>query len=523
MLRRTFLATAAASLIRVRGSRTAQDTLNRAFAIFAGRPDNHTLGKLVVTDPAGARHFINDNVWWLWTDSQCNYHATWGWRPFFDPAYRQIDRTTWTTPFRYQVTAEMQDFFRRQQKAPKVPPVGWLPHSYDPLKKHRVVSDSVTQYYANAYLKKESIETSIGMDHGENTDYALQNLITALDWCLWERDIPTARQYLPRMDAFLEAIRRQEQSNGLILTFTQASQVEYGHLGWRHPGPTHVYLLAIYPQMAEVARLAALPELEKKYRARAEALTDRLPLLLEQDQWFRGGIAPDGRTPLGHGRLDGSPSDYFEVWHNVNAAVLGVGGDRRARTIVAKLRSIPALTENHLTLVNYPARPESELDRADWYPKAGQHVNAGWLWMASGSALGAHARTGHPATLDEAARLLDDFDRHLTIDYYNDYGRNKEKQWPERGKESYSVTSAGAFGMLFRGLLDLRPTARGISLRPNLPTGIDSLEFDWPIHYAGKQLKVILDRKKGTTVQGLLELPYDTLPAASTLTVRVPG
>ncbi|MCX6625932.1 MAG: hypothetical protein NTY38_33685, partial [Acidobacteria bacterium] len=160
-----------------------------------------------------------------------------------------------------------------------------------------------------AFLKKDSLETGPGMDHGENTDYPLQNLISALDWCLWERDTAVALEYLPRIDAFLEAIRTCEQSNGLLLTFTQASQIEYGHQGWRFAGHTHVYLLAIYRRLVEVASMAGQTGLTKKYAARTEALTDRIRLLLEQDRWFVGGLAPDARTKLGCGRLDGSPSD----------------------------------------------------------------------------------------------------------------------------------------------------------------------------------------------------------------------
>ena len=538
MNRRTFCGALAGALhaaprayLQVRGDARAGEILNRAFAILAGRPDNHTLGKLVVTGVDGQQHFINDNVWWLWTDSQCNYHATYGWRPFLDAAYRRIDKTTWTTPFRNQVTREMQDRFRSEQKAPKVPPLGWLPGSYDPLKKQRVVSDSVTQYYCNAYLKKNSVETSIGMDHGENSDYPLQNLISALDWCLWERDTAVAREYLPKIDAFLEAVRTHEQANGLTLTFTQASQIEYGHNGWRFPGHTHVYLLAVYRRLVEVATMTGQADLLRKYAARNEALSDRIRLLLEQDKWFVGGLQLDAREKLGSGRLDGSPSDYFDVWHNVNAAVLGVADGALSRSIVSKLRSIPALTENHLTLVNYPARPTAEMDTVDWYPKAGQHVNAGFMWMTGGSALGAHALTGHAATLDEAAGLLDDFDKHLTIDYYNNYGRDKESQWHERGRDSYSVTSAGAFGMLFRGILDFRPTATSLTLRPRLPHGVESLRIDWPVRYGEKELRfeirrgaseVRIDGKpaKRAIGNGRFELAYERLPSRAEIVVR---
>ena len=302
--------------IKVEGDASARDLLNRAFSVLAGRDDQHTLGRLAVEGVDGQRHFINDNVWWLWTNSQCNYHATYG----------------------------------------------WLPTSYDPLKKHRVISDSVTQYYANAFLKKNSLEVATGMDHGENTDYPLQNLISALDWCLWEQDVTTAREYLPKIDMFLEALRKDEQPNGLLLTDTQASQVEYGHRGRRYAGHTHVYLAAVVSRMVQVARMAGARVLVGKYTARAEALSEGLRRFREQDGWFAGALAPDGKTKLGSGRLDGTPSDYFEAWHNVNAVVLGVADERLSASIVARLRSIPALIENHLTLVNYPARPIEEME-----------------------------------------------------------------------------------------------------------------------------------------------------------------
>jgi len=544
MKRRSFWASLAGAAlaarrdyIKVDGDSAARELLNRAFAVLAGRDDQHTLGKLAVVGVDGQRHFINDNVWWLWTDSQCNYVATYGWRPFFTPEFRNIDRTTWSTPFRDQVTPALQQFFRREQKAPKVPPLGWLPSSYDPMKKHRVISDSVTQYYTNAFLKKNSLEVATGMDHGENTDYPLQNLVSALDWCLWERDTRTAQEYLPKIDQFLDALSRYAQPNGLLLTDTQASQVEYGHRGWRYAAHTHVYLAAVVQRMVEVARMSGEAKLLAKYTARTEALAEGVRRFLEQDRWFAGGLAPDGKTKLGSGRMDGTASDYFEVWHNVNAVVLGVAGERLSKTIVAKLRSIPALIDNHLTLVNYPARPIEEMDTGDWYPKAGQHVNAGWMWMTGASALASHALTAHPATLEEAARLMDDFDRHLTIDYYNNYGRDKESQWKERGRDSYSVSSAGAFGMLFRGLFDFRVSAAALSMRPHLPNGVERMEIDWPVAYGAKQLwfsvtkgsgkrwDVQVNGKRWANVEqnGSIVFPYAKLPDRSQVSLVGPA
>lgn len=56
---------------------------------------------------------------------------------------------------------------------------------------------------------------------------------------------------------------------------------------------------------------------------------------------------------MGTGLLGGS---RFEVWHNVNAGVLDVAEGEMSHSIVEKIVSIPALTANYLTLINYAAQ-----------------------------------------------------------------------------------------------------------------------------------------------------------------------
>jgi hypothetical protein len=535
------------SFAEIQGTDRARALLEDAFSVYSGRPDGNTLAKLIVTNTAGAKYFVNDNVWWRYTDFQCNYHATYGWRPFFDRTYRQVDCNTWQACFRYQVSKTLQEYFRRAEHAPKIPPLNWLPGSFDPYGKNPYLFDANTEhpevysvmwYYSNIFVdpKTKKIVTSDAATHAENTDYPLQNCISATDYLLWERDTAMARAYLPKMDAFLDAMLKQFQdASGLLWVGTQGSQIEFCHNGFRYPGHTHVYLLKVYRNIQEVAQMAGQHDLAEKYGRRAEELSRKMSVFTEGGKWFVGGLKDaEGRGRLGTGRLDGSPSSYFEVWHNVNAVVLHVAEKEMSRSIVEKIVSIPALTANHLTLINYPARAPEEIDPAhDWFPPPGTHVNGGWFWMCGAGALYAYTRTGRADLWDRLAELLSDHHHHFSIDYYNQYGANKGAQWPERGHDTYSVTCAGSFGMLFRALLDLQASADSLQVSPRIPRECARLKARAPIYYAGKKVYLDIGNGEGPirrvslngkpyrrhTEQQVI-LPYSILAANNTIEIE---
>jgi hypothetical protein len=534
----------------IQGTDRARELLEDAFSVYSGRPDGNTLAKLIVTNAAGAKYFVNDNVWWRYTDFQCNYHATYGWRPFFDQSYRQVDCRTWQACFRYQVNKELQGYFRRVEQAPKIPPLNWLPGSFDPYGKTPYLFDanaehpevySVIWYYANTFVdpKTKRMVTSDAATHAEGTDYPLQNCISATDYLLWERDTAMARVYLPKMDAFLDALLGHFQdASGLLWVGTQGSQIEFCHNGFRYPGHTHVYLLKVYRNIQEVARMAGQHDLAEKYGRRTEELSRKMSVFTEGGKWFVGGLNDAaGRGRLGTGRLDGSPSSYFEVWHNVNAVALHVAEEEMSRSIVEKMASIPALTANHLTLINYPARPSQEIDPAhDGFPPPGAHVNAGWFWMCGAGALYAYTRTGRTDLLDRLAELLSDHHNHYSIDYYNKYGADKAAQWPERGRDTYSVTCAGSFGMLFRALFDLQVAADSLQVSPRIPLECALLKTRAPICYAGKKVYLDITNGKGPIrrvfLNGkpysqhsaqLVTLPYGILEADNTIKIDIQG
>jgi hypothetical protein len=319
------------------------------------------------------------------------------------------------------------------------------------------------------------------------------NCITATDYLLWERDVAQASFYLPKIHAFLEALREHcQDSSGLLWVGTQGSQIEFCHYRYRYPGHTHVYLLKVYRSMQQVARMAGRNDLADRYAERSEQLEQKMACFIEDGKWLVGGLqGAAGQVRLGTGALDGSRSSYFDAWHNVNAVVLHIADEKLSRSIVEKIAKIPALTANHLTLINYPARPKEEIDpNHGGFPQPGVHVNAGWFWMCAAGALYAYTRTRRTDLLGRLEELLSDYHHHYSIDYYNQYGANKGSQWPERGHDSNSVTCAGSFGMLFRALLDLQVTADSLEISPRLPEECQRLATRSPILYGGKEILI---------------------------------
>lgn len=532
----------------LKGTDRVRELLEIAFGIYAGRPDGNTLAKLIVTNDARKQFFVNDNVWWKYTDFQCNYHGTYGWRPFLNEAYRKIDRNTWQACFRFQVNKTLQDYFKKVEKAPKIPPANWLPGSFDPYGRNPYPFDansnhptvnSVMWYYSNIFVdpKTKRVKTEDAAEHAENTDYPLMNCVSATDYLLWERDRSGVAVYAPKIDAFIEALRdRCEDSSGLLWVGTQGSQIEFCHYGFRYPGPTHVYLLKVFRNMHQVARMADLQNLADKYGDLSEKLERRMRNFIEGGKWLVGGLKDAaGKIRIGNGQLDGSPSSYFDAWHNLNAAVLHVADDKLCESIAERVASIPAMIDNHLTLINYPARPREEIDpNHNGFPHAGQHVNGGWFWMCAAGALYAYTRSRRGDLLDRLAELLSDHEHHYSIDYYNHYGANKASQWPERGHDSYSVTCAGSFGMLFRALFDLQVSADSLEVSPRLPLACEHLKTKAPIYYGGKTIYFSIRNGKGVIRSvklngksyqrhdgARLRLPYEILEAKNLVDIEI--
>ncbi len=486
--------------VKAEGGNNVQATLAAAFGILAGRSDGNTLDRVLKTNPAGRELFINDDCWWLYTDFQCHFHALYGWRPFCDARIRRGDFATWTAGFLNQVTEEIRQDLLKKPGAKTAPPVGWLPGQYSGDEKHFMYR-SPGQYYNNCLSDDQTWafqedKKYPGMclfshsgEHDLNTDYPLMNCISATDWMLWERNADVAREYLPKMELFLKVLQERVDESGFFFFGPQSSQIEWGHAGWRHQSSTHLYCWKAMANIAEVHRMLGDAGQAERYDDLAAAMAKRVQRFMGGDCWLVSGFNRDFTRTFGSGLMDGSRSDYLEVWPNVNAGVIGFWSRQQCDKLAGRFENTPPLVENHLTLSNYPARPDDELD-ADHggFPRPGMHLNGGFHWMHGGSALGMYTLAGRSETLQRLAELLDDHCDHLSVDYYNNWGRNKHQQWPEHKPGTHSVTCAGAFGHFFRGFFDLSVSAETLKTRPCGLPQIDKLQMLEPVRWGGKNI-----------------------------------
>ena len=485
--------------VKAEGESNVQATLAAAFGILGGRSDNNTLDCVLKTDPTGRELFINDDCWWLYTDFQCHFHALYGWRPFSDQRTRRGDISTWSVAFIDQVTEEVQQMLLKLPGGKTAPPIGWLPGQYSGDETH-FIHHSPGEYYNNClpddqtwafeYDKKYPGQClfSHSGDHDLNTDYPLMNCISATDWMLWERNTDVAREYLPKIESFLQALQGRADETGFFLFGPQGSQIEWGHSGWQRQSSTHLYCWKAMANVAEVYKMLGRNDLAEQYRDLATAMASRVQRFVRGDCWLVSGYNKDFSRTFGSGSMDGSRSDYLEVWPNVNAAVIGFWTREQCSMLAERFENTP-LAENHLTLSNYPARPDDELDADhNGFPRPGVHLNGGFHWMHGGSALGMYTRASRPETLQRLQELLDDHGDHLSVDYYNDWGRNKQEQWPEHQPGTHSVTCAGAFGHFFRGYFDLTVSAEGLHVKPASLPQIDKLQMLEPVRWGGKNI-----------------------------------
>ena len=532
--------------VRVPGNEAAEAMLAAAFGILAGRSDANTLDRLLQTSSKGRALFMNDDCWWLYTDFQCHFHALYGWRPFADARIRAGDFSTWSAGFLDQADEALRERFRREFDMREVPPVGWLPAQYSDDESH-FSCGTPSMFHSNCAADKETwafeedkkypgrhLFSRVGA-HDLNPDYPLMNCISATDWMLWERDRRVAGEYAPRIERFLRALNTKADTTGYFLFGTQGSQIEYGHGGPRRQASTHLYYWKVLENLVGVYAMLDRPQQAQRCRETAQEAAQKVARFESPGNWLVSGAGEDFGRTYGTGEMDGGASDYLEVWPNVNAAVLGFFSRERSRQLADRFEAVPALHDNHLTVSNTPARPLDELDADhDGFPMPGVHLNGGFFWMHGGSALGMYTRCGHPQTLARLEGLLDDHRQHFSVDYYNDWGRDKASQFPEHPPRTHSVTCAGAFGHFFRSVFGLTATGNSLRITPASLPQLDRLEMLEPITWGGKTLrltfsghgrtirKALLDGKEVGPEDGdSVEILFDDLPSRAALDIQL--
>ena len=489
------------------GDENVRILLERCYDVLAGTRESNHFRQIIAKDTDGQEFFVNDNAWWRYTCPQCNCQGTYGWRPFFDEHLRQVDLNTIRHIFKRQSTGKAYP----KMGGPRIVPRGALPCGVNPAGAAGAAGGWDVTFYYNYF---PDTPATWHPDHDEAVDFQLLGVITAADWILWQRDEKMARWFLPKLEALLDYIDSRTKRGELLLIGVQGSQIEFGHGTIRYPLSTQWYWLKTLQLCAEVFRFVGEDNRAAMLEARLDPLRAQIQKFRMPGGWYMGGRGEDFTKPLGTGTLAKGESSYFETWPNTAPALFFLLDQGTCFSIAQRILSIPEMTANHIGVYNFPARPVAEMDDGGAFPPPGAHVNGGWFWMTAGTTAALLARAQHPRACALTAELLVDHDERLTIDYYNDYGANKEKQWlDKRRPDQCSISNMGAFGDFLRAIIGVEALHDGLAIRPALPLGVEQLTLKAPIRFGNSLLYLHFRRSEEESEKVNGKLGDKSLPA----------
>ncbi|MFH1006846.1 MAG: hypothetical protein V1800_04995 [Candidatus Latescibacterota bacterium] len=484
--------------------------LERCCDVFAGEKDPNHFRQCMVQDNQGHPFFVNDNCWWVWTDLQCNFFGTFGWQPFMPDDLREVAFRTLDNALSRQSASG-----HPVRDAGRELPAGAIPSSVNPGSPANPIPWEL--FFANVFSFGPDVTVPTRdnpdtwhNDHDQWFDVELLGMLTLMDLLLFTRSPKRAQERWPVILLFEGHLRSRFGPNGCVLVGVQGSQLEFSQGQPRYMTATQFYARSFYTKAAQVARYLDQEDTAVDFENRAEALRKSTEAFRSKDGAYIGGRGEDWQTLYGTGRLDGSPSSYFEPYPNSVPAILGLFDKEEAQSLARRFLEIPEMTKNALVPFNWPERPLDELDDEGAFPPPGCHVNGGAFWMTTAALAALVVRASDAEGYAWMERLLPLHDARRTIDYYNEWGAHIETQWPEKQRDGmFSVTELGTYGWPLRAMLGIEPRHNGLYLDPVLPPGVDGLSFAAPVLFGSCRINIALKRNNApsgeicrVTVQG---------------------
>jgi hypothetical protein len=328
---------------------------------------------------------------------------------------------------------------------------------------------------------------------------------------LFDRRPEEIRKYLPLMRRSLDHIESTRAENGLFLVGTASNLLapsyggsfdpETGKVGKGYLTGLAVTASAALKKCAELSKMAGNKADAAEYEARLKRTLDALPLLLTEEGYFVKSMDPDGTK---HGVYGAERYGYLEGVCNADAAAWEVVGEDIARSIHAKIASVPGIRPAGVLCNNYPHLDdtlESYRKRTSgphslgW--RSGDWVDGGCWATVEGRAILAYMKLG---AYDDAFRAAELYMRWAE-EYRQDaplsqWGRNTNNPW-QRENDDHTVCERPVAVMidnfapvtcLLRALFDLSADAEGLTVRLRIPEGITEYAQREPAYFGGCRL-----------------------------------
>lgn len=363
--------------------------------------------------------------------------------------------------------------------------------------------------------------------HDWGLEFTAAGLLLQAELLLIGRDAGSIARNLPRLErcaAFIET--RRDPANDLFLAGPAANLLAPSYAGWKRPdgtyGPAYlaglsVTYVAALDRLIEVEKLAGRTGQADAYTRQRDSAKAALDRLSTDQGYFIRSLDPDG---VRHGVYGAARHGYFESSPNHDAICFRVVEDERAERIYAKIASIPELRPHHVILPNYPSYDDM-YERPEGLWTYGTWVNGGHWSTCEARMIMAYFRLGQHDAAQRSLEHLLTFARRFRMD--NPLVKRGSDVYQPREAINLTYDAFGPPAAWVRGLFEYLYTARGLTVIPHIPPGVQSLQQRFPIRLGSKRLflstqgqgaiaQVRVDGKRWTQHDGRsVFLPYDAL------------
>ena len=308
---------------------------------------------------------------------------------------------------------------------------------------------------------------------------------------IW-RDDAAIERYLPKLERAANFIEmRRDPATGLYQGGVACNLLAPSFGGYLKPDGTRGFSFHAGLQVTYIAALDRLIELEKlaKHRETASGYERRRDLakaslskLVTEEGYFINSIDPDGTK---HGVFGAAKHGYFESSVNHDAVTFRVADDALAKTIFAKIESIPQLRPHAFVIPNYPSYDDMyEKPVGLW--EFGRWVNGGHWSTCEARMIVAYYRMGKFDDARRSMKQLMKFARAFRMDNpLVDFGDNV---YQPRQPINITYDAFGPPAAMVRGLFEYQYRADRLVLNPHIPAGITQLRQHDPIRFGGKKI-----------------------------------
>jgi hypothetical protein len=403
------------------------------------------------------------DAWWI----QNSFGPSYTMMPFLEEPYR-----TWLTNSQAMWFVQMADG-KKADRNGYVAPAGCLCDCATPT----------GVYYRQGDGRVAEHDWCIG--------FTVAGLLLQSELMLVKRDRAEIDFYLPKLEAvaaFLDA--RRDPQKDLLLGGVASNLLAPSYGGWLKADGTRdkaylselsVNYVAALDRLIEVCKLAHRPDKAAAYAKTRDKVRAALNRLLTPEGYFIHALNPDGTK---QGVFGAPKSGYFESAPNHDSVCFRVVDDAQAKTIVAKMLSIPELRPNKLILPNYPTY-DTMYETGGLFTY-GTWVNGGHWTTAEARMMMAYARVGQTKPALEAFGRILELARAFRADN-NLVDRGAKLYQPG---QPYNVVYDcwGAPGALLRGVFEYEFKADGLRLYPHLPKGVTGYTQTFPVIFGKKRL-----------------------------------